>query len=579
MLGKEQDLKVGRSDVPQQEEVMDSATVSPENDLPDDIRSEDQLSLVPEAYRSDNPKRPLKSKDAAGNEYTYVLKPMWYCVVLILLMELLERLSYYGINFTQTAYLTGSYGDWSPLLGSTQASSWVLTSTAIAYSVPFLGAIIADAFIGTYWTIILFTSFVYVPGLLLIALCAREQLWNGVYPQKLLAASLMGLYSAGAGGIKSCVNVLGAQQFHPLLQKAQISRYYVNFYMFINIGAIVGGIVIPLITQINVFGAYMIPVCCLALGLIAFIAGTRRYVRMKPQGSDILESLKAVGASFGHCPPNMEKVKVSRGGKYDDAFIEKVKIIGRLIPIMLATVPFNMAYGQMASVFVIQGTVMQNSGMIDASWMENFDAFSVIICGLLISRGLYPFLERRGIELHMTTKFSIGTFCGALAILTDTIIDYKIHSAYEATGEPISIWWQIFPYFFVGAGEIFAVSSAYDAAFQISPDGLKSFGSALNLFMVGAVPNFISDAILNGCEAWFTNDAGSTDISTLELYAQSKVYLYLWVLFAIAMFGTLGNLVPWFRTFYSCTEEASKNLVRATRKTVESNSLTESHAV
>lgn len=541
--------------------------VAPTDELPDDITKEEQLSEVPEAYLSGDPDRPLKSTDAAGNEYHYVLKPMTYCVMLILMMEMFERLSYYGINFTQTAYLTGQYGDWNPGLDSVTASSWTLTATAIAYSVPFLGAIIADGFIGTYWTIILFTSILYIPGLLLIALCAREEIWrSGVYPQKLMAASLMGLYAAGAGGIKSCVNVMGAQQFHPLLQKSLISDYYVNFYMFINIGAIIGGIVIPLIVQINAFGAYMIPFCCLCIGLVCFILGTKRYVRMKPQGSDILESLKATGYACTYCPPSLEKVKVSNGGKFEDIFIEKVKIIARLVPIMIAIVPFNMAYGQMSSVFVVQGGVMQSVGMIDASWMQNFDAFAVLFNGFLVSRFLYPFLEKRGIQLHMTHKFAIGTFLGALAILCDVIIDYMIHKQYAATGEPISVMWQIFPYFLIGAGEIFAESSAYDAAFQISPDGMKAFGSALNLFMIGAVPNFISEAILNACERWFTDSSGSASITELSSYSEAQVYKYLWLLFGICLIGVVGNLLPWFKRFYTHTEEKSNDLVRSGRK-------------
>mmetsp|Transcript_13436 Transcript_13436/g.23152 ORF Transcript_13436/g.23152 Transcript_13436/m.23152 type:complete len:581 (-) Transcript_13436:85-1827(-) len=568
MIKQEDDKTHERVDPqPQNEEVgpLDAA-VSPENNLPDDISSEEQLSVVPAVYLSGDPKRPLLSVDAAGNSYTHVLKPMRSCVMLILMMELLERLSYYGINFTQTAYLTGSYGDWSPQLDSVTASSWTLTATAIAYSVPFLGAIISDGFIGNYYTIIFFTSCVYIPGLLLIALCTKESIWHSeVYPQKVLAAALLGLYAAGAGGIKACVNVMGAQQYHPLLQKSLISDYYVNFYMFINIGAIVGGIVIPLVIQVNAFGAYIIPPCCLFLGLCAFVLGTPRYIRMKPQGSDILESLKATAVACTHCPPNIEKVKASNGGAFDDVFIEKVKIIFRLILIQLAIIPFNMAYGQMASVFVVQGEVMQNAGMIDASWMQNFDAFSVLFNGFIVSRFLYPFLERKGIHLHMTTKFAIGTFCGALAILSDVIIDYMIHKHYEETGEPLSIMWQIFPYFFIGAGEIFAESSAYDATFQISPDGLKAFGSALNLFMIGAVPNFISEAILNACESWFTNDAGNATIDTVETYVQAKVYNYLWVLFGIAMFGTLGNLVPWFKQYYSTTEEMANDLVRKGR--------------
>lgn len=547
----------------------------PGAELPNNIKYVEQLSEVPQTYLSDDPRRPLLSNDAHGDSYTYVLRPLYYCVVLILLMELLERLSYYGINFTQTAYLTGAYGPWSPNLSSTQASSWVLTSTAIAYSIPFLGAIISDGFLGNYYTILIFSALIYIPGLLIIALSTNESIFGGSsYPTSLLAAGLLGLYPIGAGGIKACVNVMGAQQYHPLLQKSMISRYYVAFYMFINIGALVGGITIPIIIQYNVFAAYMIPVVGLSLGVIVFYLGTPRYVRMKPQGSDILESLKAVAASLKNCPPSMERIKSSNGGSYEDAFIEKVKIIARLVPIMLLVVPFNMAYSQMSNVFVIQGNVMRSVGFIDASWMQNFDAFSVLLSGAVTSIFLFPRLEQAGMMPHMLTKFAIGSGFGALALLADIVIDYEIHAVYDSSGEQISVLWQIFPFFFIGMGEIFAISSAYDAAFQISPDGMKSFGSALNLFMVGALPNFISEAILNACAVWFQAANGSSNLNTLENYAQAHVYNYLWVLFGIASLGVIINLLPPLKVFYTCTEEKSNALVSASlRKEGAKNAL------
>ena len=51
--------------------------------------------------------RPLLHVDECGNEYTYYLNPMGSSVLFILLVEMLERFSFYGINYTTTAYLTG----------------------------------------------------------------------------------------------------------------------------------------------------------------------------------------------------------------------------------------------------------------------------------------------------------------------------------------------------------------------------------------------------------------------------------------------------------------------------------------
>jgi hypothetical protein len=37
-----------------------------------------------------------------------------------------------------------------------------------------------------------------------------------------LLVGLLGLYPLGAGALKSCVNVFGAQRFHPVVQRDQI---------------------------------------------------------------------------------------------------------------------------------------------------------------------------------------------------------------------------------------------------------------------------------------------------------------------------------------------------------------------
>jgi POT family proton-dependent oligopeptide transporter len=45
--------------------------------------------------------------DEFGHEYKYYLQPMKMAVIYILVVEMLERFSFYGINYTTTAYLTG----------------------------------------------------------------------------------------------------------------------------------------------------------------------------------------------------------------------------------------------------------------------------------------------------------------------------------------------------------------------------------------------------------------------------------------------------------------------------------------
>ena len=549
--------------------------------IPTDVDSEDQLSSIPKEYLSDDPTHPLQSADEFGHTYNHVLRPLFYSVVFILLIEALERFSYYGVAFTQELYLTGAYNsEWNANLTSVEASTFISTSTGLTYTMPFVGGILADVWLGDYWVIVGGVSIFYIPGLLLLALTAYPYLLGETFNLGALTASLLALYPMGAGAIKSVVNVMGAKQYHPVLQSSFIEQYYINFYLCINIGALVGGFVVPSVVKHDAFAAYMIPVCGLTLALIIFLLGTKRYILMKANGKVMINTLKTmVGSLFCWSSktvggggageesskrtikpslPGLDKLKESNGGKYDDSFVESVRRLLYVIPVSALVMPFTLVYNQLSTVFITQGEVMKPAGPFDPALMQNFDAISVIVFGLLAGRVFYPSLTKRGIYLPIATKFAIGTSFGTLAIAVILIIEYQIRKVYEATGEPISIIWQIFAYVPIGAAEIFSISAAYEAAFTISPKQNKGLASALNIFILIGVTNFIAVALYNACRSWFTNDSGTTDLSTLELYTQASVYRYWWLMLGIAIFGVLLNLFPPIKNWVEQTANASK---------------------
>ena len=71
------------------------------------ISSPEHLSSLPPEFLSNDARKPLLHVDEQGHEYHYFLNPMKRAVFFILLLEMLERFSFYGINYTTTAYLTG----------------------------------------------------------------------------------------------------------------------------------------------------------------------------------------------------------------------------------------------------------------------------------------------------------------------------------------------------------------------------------------------------------------------------------------------------------------------------------------
>lgn len=101
-----------------------TATSSSDDNVPTNVSEPNQLADLPEECLSGDPVRPLQHFDEDGKVCYYALNPMVYSVFMILLMEGIERFAFYGINYTQTSYLTGSYDrDWNAGMDAIPASS------------------------------------------------------------------------------------------------------------------------------------------------------------------------------------------------------------------------------------------------------------------------------------------------------------------------------------------------------------------------------------------------------------------------------------------------------------------------
>lgn len=511
--------------------------------IPNNVSSMEQVKALPPEFKSLDKDRPLQHTNDRGETFKYSLNPLRYSVLFILMVELLERFSFYGINYTQTSFLTGVYDpDWNADMSAVAASSYVSVSIAIAYTAPFCGALLADSCLGDYWTILFGATLFYIPGLLLILLTTIPHLWGTEqFNKSALGLGLLAMWPLGTGIVKSVVNVFGAKQFHPLLQSALIETYYVNFYMCINIGALAGGIVIPILAQTHLTMAYSIPVLMLVLGVSLFSLGTPKYVLAKPRG----ELLSSDG------PASSSTLNIST-----------------ILKISALIIPFNIAYSQMATTFIVQGTVMRKEfGFLDAASMNNADALSVLFFGYWIGNKLYPWLADRGTTISTTQKFAIGSALGAFAIAWALLVEYQIHHHFEETGDTISVLWQIPAYVMIGAGEIFCVSSAYEVAFTAAPPQKKALASAINLFCVGGLPNVLCIMLYHACSPWFQNKQGTSNIHLLGHYCEASVYKYFLVLLGIAVLGILLNLLPSIQQWVESIEDEAADAVKTPKPT------------
>ncbi|GKY96342.1 hypothetical protein MPSEU_000593900 [Mayamaea pseudoterrestris] len=516
----------------------------PNDELPSNVSTLDQLASLPDDCKNDSDTiRPLRHVNEHGLVVHYSLSPMKYSVSIILLVELMERLTFYSVFYTLTMYLTGVYNSsWNAGFNSIQAATYVSVSTAVAYTAPFCGAIVADAWLGDYKTILFGVLCLYLPGLVLIILTTIPHLLGEAFNTQMLSLAVLCLWPLGTGIVKSVVNVFGARQFHPFLQSSLIESYYVKFYCSINIGALAGICIVPVVAR--TFGltvAYSIPVVMLILAMLMFVVGTPRFISSEP----------------AH---NLFQIKSAAGS---DSASHKQISLSTMFRISLLIVPFCMAYSQMPTVYVLQGMVMERAfTFVDAATINSIDTISVLVFGYVASHYFYPELQRRNVKIPTTYKFAIGSCFGALSIGWAMVVEALIHSAYNRDGSRVSILWQTPSYILIGIGEIFAVSAAYEVAFTTSTPQTKVLASAINIFCVGGIPNILCIALVHACKRWFRSSRGNTDLHLIQDYATAHVGNYFLVLIGILLFGVFINTLPRVRDFVDKVEQTVTELVR-----------------
>ncbi len=150
--------------------------------------------------------------------------------------EAAERFSYYGMNSIlvvfMTRYLLDAHGH-PDHMTEPQADAWYHTFVSCLYFLPLVGALLGDAVLGKYRTI-LFLSIVYCFGHLALALDhTRLGLTLG-----------LGLIALGAGGIKPCVSANVGDQFGASNQHL-LTRVFSWFYFSINFGSSFSTLLIP----------------------------------------------------------------------------------------------------------------------------------------------------------------------------------------------------------------------------------------------------------------------------------------------------------------------------------------------
>lgn len=182
--------------------------------------------------------------------------------------------------------------------------------------------------------------------------------------------------------------------------------------------------------------------------------------------------------------------------------VEEVKCILRLLPIWLCTILYSVVFTQMASLFVEQGAAMKTTVStfhIPPASMSSFDILSVAAFIFIYRRVLDPLVARvkkspdpKGLtELQ---RMGIGLVIAILAMVAAGTVEH-IRLQYAEDSKSLSIFWQIPQYVLIGASEVFMYVGQLEFFNGQTPDGLKSFGSALCMTSI-SLGNYVSSLLV-----------------------------------------------------------------------------------
>ena len=377
--------------------------------------------------------------------------------------EAAERYSFYGMRailvIFMTKFLMNAQGELD-VMTDEQAKAWFHGFVAAVYTFPIVGAIISDAFLGKYRTIMAL-SIVYCLGHLTLA----------VDDTRMGLAIGLGLIAIGSGGIKPCVSAHVGDQFGQT-NAHLLTKVFGWFYFAINVGALASILFAePLLHRFGPSVAFGVPGVLMAIATLVFWSGRHQ---------------------FAHIPPDRAGLKRDVFGNDN----EGLRTLGRLLVIYLFIAMFWALFDQQGSAWVLQAERMDRHFILDwdPSQVQWLNPALVLLFIPLFNRVIYPAFDRFW-PLSPLRKISLGLFLTVPAFLLPAWLEARLDA-----GHSVNIAWQFGAYVLMTAAEILVSITALEFSYTQAPKRMKSLvmgtffsGVALGNLFASAVNFFIQN--------------------------------------------------------------------------------------
>lgn len=401
----------------------------------------------------------------------------WRACSFVVVYEVFERMAYYGISANLILYLTKKLHQ-GTVTSANNVTNWVGT----VWMTPILGAYIADAHLGRYWTFVI-ASAIYLLGMSVLTLAVsvpglRPPHCSDPDPAHCKKASTLELavfYGAlytlaiGTGGTKPNISTIGADQFDEFEPKEKAHKLsFFNWWMFsIFFGTLFANTILVYIQDTVGWAlGYGLPTAGLLVSILIFLAGTPFYRHRVPAGSPFTRMAMVIVAALRNwrvpIPTDpkefyeLDLEEYTKKGKFridstpslrflnkacvktgstsswtlcSVTQVEETKQMLRMIPILIATFVPSTMLAQTNTLFVKQGTTLHRKFggfSIPPASLAGFITLSMLVSVVLYDRYFVKLMRKwtknpRGITLlqRMGIGLVFHVFIMLIASLTE----------------------------------------------------------------------------------------------------------------------------------------------------------------
>ncbi|KAH7126966.1 peptide transporter PTR2-A [Dendryphion nanum] len=475
-----------------------------------------------------------------------VSAPIPWKVYTIAFVELVERMFYYGTtavfsNFIRVANPgTPTGAPFHPNdpeaqpgalgLGKLVAQALRTFNQFWIYIMPLFGAWVADTYLGRYKTIVYAVVVAEIGHVILTASAAPGVMDK---PDQALGVFVVGLVimGIGTGAFKPNISPLIAEQIpqermhvvtrgeeRVIIDPAVTTvRIYNWFYLFINIGALVGQLgMVYAERYVGFYLSFLIPTLVFLTTMPVLFLCRKQYTRRAPDGNVLGPAFKLLLfglkgrvhsnpiATWKHCHDGTfwQSIKPSRLGpnkpawmNFDDAWVDEVARGWAACSVFLWYPFYWITYNQINNNLTAQAETMTLNG-IPNDVLANLNPFAIMILIPLFDLGIYPALRRAGIRFTPIKKIFTGFMIATAAMIWAAVVQYYIYKTSPCgpsptlwldtpshCKSPINVWAQSGPYVLIAASEILASVTSLEYAFTKAPKNMRSLVQAFSLFM------------------------------------------------------------------------------------------------